>query len=356
MATTTTKKKTTKKPKVARAKVEMTKEEDKGKKLICSCCGKPKAINTTNFYISYSPLCSSRRYTNICKLCMDDTYKELQKAHGDNPVVNVFFFCQKMDIKFTEECYQFCRTEITAGKIPPWKIYMQKFNSIYIAKYGNLETSFDYSEIPDEILDLYNLVKRTEVGEYINIDYDIDERIYSRWGRGYTGEDYEQLESMYEEWIYSCEGIEHDLNALKNIRTICKAELEILKAQRDKNFAQVRTLEKNLIDMKKIMGVANYTKPPEDSRVDALGVQIAKIEKYRPAEYFKDRTLYRDVDGIIDYVKRFFLRPMKNLLLGTKEFDREYNLGEGNTWTEETVDKPTFEVTEDYSDVEDGDK
>ena len=48
------------------------------------------------------------------------------------------------------------------------------------------------------------------------------------------------------------------------------------------------------------------------------------ISKYTPEEYYKDKTLYKDFDGIGDYFKRFVLRPLRNLQLGTTDRDKEF--------------------------------
>ena len=71
----------------------------------------------------------------------------------------------------------------------------------------------------------------------------------------------------------------------------------------------------------KSMSEVNET---ESQRV--YGLWIADIEKYKPAEYFKDKSIYEDYDGILDYIKRFVFRPLKNLLTGTREFDKEFNI------------------------------
>ena len=36
------------------------------------------------------------------------------------------------------------------------------------------------------------------------------------------------------------------------------------------------------------------------------------------------KTLYKDFDGIGDYFKRYVLRPLRNLQLGTTERDKEF--------------------------------
>lgn len=57
---------------------------------------------------------------------------------------------------------------------------------------------------------------------------------------------------------------------------------------------------------------------------ETLGVTLAVISQYTPEEYYKDKKLYKDFDGIGEYFQRFVLRPLKNLVLGTTERDKEY--------------------------------
>ena len=53
-------------------------------------------------------------------------------------------------------------------------------------------------------------------------------------------------------------------------------------------------------------------------------MSIDTIERYTPAEFYKNQDLYKDFDGIGDYIKRFLLRPLKNLQFGSKEKDFEF--------------------------------
>ena len=56
------------------------------------------------------------------------------------------------------------------------------------------------------------------------------------------------------------------------------------------------------------------------------------IEKYTPAEYYKDKKLYRDYDNLGEYISRFLFRPLKNLMFGTQDRDYEYYVkDEGDT-------------------------
>ena len=50
------------------------------------------------------------------------------------------------------------------------------------------------------------------------------------------------------------------------------------------------------------------------------------IEKYTPAEFYKDKKLFKDADDIGSYASRFIFRPLKNLLTGSKDLDKEFKL------------------------------
>ena len=59
-----------------------------------------------------------------------------------------------------------------------------------------------------------------------------------------------------------------------------------------------------------------------------IGVNAEIIEKYTPAEYYKDKHLYKDFDHIGEYIERFLLRPLKNLMFGSKDRDTEFYVKE----------------------------
>ena len=43
-----------------------------------------------------------------------------------------------------------------------------------------------------------------------------------------------------------------------------------------------------------------------------------------PAEYYKNKNLYKDFDNIGDYFTRFVLRPILNQQFGTTDRDHEF--------------------------------
>lgn len=154
---------------------------------------------------------------------------------------------------------------------------------------------------------------------------DID--LINRWGFGFTEEELQWLENDYCQWTthHDCE----KLSIQRLVQMICIKELEIRKARQ--NGKSTDKLEKSL---RELMNDSNLTPKTmsamnESESTKMYSQWIKDIEQYRPAEYFKDKSLYEDFDGIKEYFERFILRPMKNLLTGTREFDKEFSVEEG---------------------------
>lgn len=153
----------------------------------------------------------------------------------------------------------------------------------------------------------------------INVD---DEELYARWGTSWSMADLQALELNYTEWL-----THHDCDSLttqKLVQLICMKEMEIKKARESKSPTD--KLEKSLIEL---MNTSNLTPKTMGTNgtsdsAKALGVWIKDIEQYRPCEYFQDKSIYKDYDNIGSYWDRFILRPMRNLLCGTRDFDKEF--------------------------------
>lgn len=148
--------------------------------------------------------------------------------------------------------------------------------------------------------------------------------LIKKWGMGFSDEDLEWLEEDYNEWV--SENDCRKLSAKKLIKMICIKELEIRKAI--EAGEPTDKLEKSLLELMnnsnltpKTMGASN-----EEDGAKSWGEFIRDVELYRPCEYFEDKSIYSDHSKIQEYYERFILRPMKNLLLGNREFDKEFNV------------------------------
>lgn len=287
-------------------KEEVIKEEIPTQK--CTMCGEIKKANANNFYKSYSVIFKGN-YENrmcLCKNCVSDLYGNLVSRHNSDSRA-LYECCKMLDIYYEKGLYESaisqCENSTSSNII---SVYFQKINSLpqYRGKTFNDSANFD------------------KQAEKVSIDGSAG--IIRRWGNSYSKDDYEWLEDTYEEW---CNKYKSDtMSEQKTFKLLTAKELEIMKA-RDKG-SNTDKLEETYL---KLMSAGNVTPRDSNASMDeentkGLGIWVKDIEKYKPAEYFQDKKLYKDYDSLVDYLNRFVFRPMKNFLMKTKEYDKEFSV------------------------------
>ena len=263
--------------------------------LATKCANKEGILPISEFYTATSPFYKNGRY-NICKNCL----KEYVYNGEDIDVNKLKNILRIYDVPFFEKEWESALND----KSETIGVY---FKNLYLNHKNQSWVEGDIQE---------NDKARTNT---VGID---DEELIARWGEGWTISEMQWLERDYVEWTEN-----HDCDKLstqKLIQMICVKELEIRKARQ--SGKPTDKLEKSL---REIMNDSNLT-PRTQSAVSesgstkTFGMWIQDIEKYRPAEYFEDKSIYKDYDNILDYWNRFILRPMKNLLCNTRDFDKEF--------------------------------
>ena len=61
----------------------------------------------------------------------------------------------------------------------------------------------------------------------------------------------------------------------------------------------------------------------EGKSMDAFGVWVKDIENLSPAEWYKDKQLFKDVDNLQEYGEIFITRPLRNFITGSRDFTLE---------------------------------
>lgn len=299
---------------VVKKKIVKPEEE----KVICTCCGKEKKVS--DFYLSKSILHKSTGRMSVCKLCMGKIYNDYLSKYQDTREA-IYYMCRKLDIGYSEGILKAAITEVENGKkTAVYQIYMTKFNSI-----GDLNgagVDFDASDtfVEDDS-------EEDQEEQIIKSERALTEKdLVDRWGYGWTLEELQWLERDYTSW-----STRHECNSLSLERLfemICVKELEIRNTRRDGKPTD--KLEKSLRELLSASNLTpkNMSATNETEATKTFGLWLKDIEQHRPAEYFEDKELYSDYDGIGEYFERFVLRPMKNLLTGTRDFDKEFNVEE----------------------------
>lgn len=150
----------------------------------------------------------------------------------------------------------------------------------------------------------------------------IDPDLIKRWGAGLDVVDYDTLENHYN-YLKSANPRSDNNNQEIFINNLCYTQMQLMKAVRQ---GRVDDYSKLTESYRKTFTQAGLKTVASASEMDApiAGVTIETIERYTPAEYYKNKKLFKDFDGLGDYISRFLTRPLRNLQFGTNDRDCEY--------------------------------
>lgn len=147
----------------------------------------------------------------------------------------------------------------------------------------------------------------------------VTEQMRQRFGLGFSDDDYRMLNAEYEEWCESLGGEPSDKSKREVIKNCCFAKLATVHGVIDgANISQLITSFNNSLSV-------GALKPQEkkQAEITPLGLVIKDIQQYAPAEFYRDKYAHKDVQQYEEYIERFMLRPMRNVLLNERAEDRE---------------------------------
>lgn len=268
-------------------------------------CKKNEGVNAlTNFYMATSNIFSNKKIP-ICKDCM------LSYIYDEDGLPNVERF---------KEILRLCDYPFFKAI---WETSFNEKGETIGLYFKNVWLNFRDKTWVDS--DNINVFTDVELGkkEKTTVNHN-DSELARVWGRGYSTEELHWLEEYYETWK-----TRHDLSEItvqRLVRRICITELKIRKAEEKEDSTE--KLDKSLMELmeKASLTPKNLKGNGENESQRAWGLFIKDIEKYKPAEYFENQKLYEDKEGFLDYFKRFIMRPLRNLLTGSREFDKEFNI------------------------------
>lgn len=97
--------------------------------LICTCCGKEKAI-ANGFYKSNSILFKNKERIPICKDCIWTMYDEFMEESEDDEQLSLYRLCRLLDIPYLETPFQSACDEAAKQGGNTFKLYMKNINSL----------------------------------------------------------------------------------------------------------------------------------------------------------------------------------------------------------------------------------
>ena len=290
------------------------------KTFTCCCCGED--LSLTKFYKSFSEFYKDE-HLPICKDCFQRKFGKYAAEYHNNKKA-IQRLCMAFDIYFNEDLFDSCdvNDETVVGN------YFRKLNMKQhtgktfdtTIEEGNMELSGDRKKVKGKriaVVDEYDNVSEEEIK--------ISPKDIEKWGIGFAPIDYQVLNSYYKQLKKANPDIGDNQEMF--IIDMCYTNMQQMKALREGRIDDYSKLteSKRKSFQQSGLKVARETTNSEDFTV---GVNVELIEKYTPAEYYKNQELFQDFDSIKDYFGRFILRPLKNLMHGTVDRDYEYRVKE----------------------------
>jgi hypothetical protein len=87
-----------------------------------------------------------------------------------------------------------------------------------------------------------------------------------------------------------------------------------------------------------------------DKGLDTFGLWIQDIEKQEPAQWLKidpRGDMYRDAGNVEEYFQKYIVRPLKNFITGSKDFNIDESSGDDD-------DDMFLDDVVDYKNIDDG--
>jgi hypothetical protein len=280
----------------------------------CRKCTKTKS--SKEFYSALDLNLDKNSFMSICRECCAEIY-ENSYTMEHNFEKALLRTCKILNVAWVPNAVEATKTQVSkamsSGKtdIQVFGIYKSKLSTLSNLN-SDIQLTFDNS--------VSNIDTSTD--ENITDDQNFNKYLKEFWGPDLVFEDYEFLESelaRYEETHKSDTASEKSL-----LRQICFAELDIRKARTGGNTPGANLI-KTLQDLMKTASIdpskaslANSGKAKE-----TFSSFIKTIEETEPADFYLDKKLFKDFDGLDFYFKKYLTRPLKNFVTQSRDFNVE---------------------------------
>ena len=164
--------------------------------------------------------------------------------------------------------------------------------------------------------DIKGIIKSGEVIEAEKQQYLLN------WGQQDNIEDYQFLDNCFEKYT---KGVEFTNSQQEDLyRDLCRDRL-LLRKINDGRYNGDETIDKVQTRIGRLMSTLKVDEfennKPKTISEQLLFQKIAQIEETKPADLYKDYEKYRDVSKLRKYEQDMVYRPLKNDLLGTRDFN-----------------------------------
>lgn len=307
-----------KKTKRTKRTVDISPKEPIGelKNQTCRKCRRRRALK--EFYIATDKLLDTSGYMSVCKHCLEDLFEKFY-VNENSLEKAILKICRLMNMKYDAVALEATRKHIETLESKGKNVG----GVVGIYRKGLVGGGYDrFGSANDEDLMFYEPIRYDAPG--LNPDEYVGNTVIGLekfWGKGFTEEEYQFLEDRLAEWksSYSCQTKSEEFY----MKEACLKELDLRRA-REGRGGSVDAITKSMNELLKAAALTPAQTNAADSgkSFDTWGTIIKQIEETTPAEYYKDKGLFKDFDGIEKkYIIPYIVRSLKNFVLGSRDFN-----------------------------------
>lgn len=288
-------------------------------------------------------LIDSNGKLSVCKPCISDLYNQFFEEYG-SVEKSLHKLCMSLNIKFSNEAASATQSQITTfierGKTVRnvFGIYKSKLVAVNPSMDKSTDMDLTYSDVGTIYVDKENIIEEAPIPKDV-IDF---------WGRDVPRDDIRYLENEYINFKKT--HIAETYAEIVLLKQVCYTMLDIKRMRAEGE--ETGTLVKELQALMKTLAVSPnvaIAANASNKNSESFGVWIKDIEENEPAQWLMSDPrgdIYRDVSDIDQYFQKYIVRPLKNFIQGSKDFNVAEE-GEDDLFAIDDEDIPDYNLIDD---------
>lgn len=267
------------------------------------------------FFDATDKILDKNGHMSVCKDCINELYNQFYKSTGSVEHA-ILKLCQLLNVKFDQSA------------INSALVHAETLNSNGEKMFGMYKAKLFLMNKINGKMDVADLAYNYPVAITINAPKEVEENIpedidvlHAFWGENFSASEIDILERKFSDWSRS-----HAIDTQSErvlLKYICLKEFEIdnaisLKQSTASLMKEFQELLKTSALSPSMANAASGGKSME-----AFGNWVKEIENMTPAEWMKDKSIYKDVDNIEEYGEKYITSPLRSFVTGSREFSLE---------------------------------
>ena len=258
---------------------------------------------------------------SVCKNCILSLYEDFYKETSSIEKA-IHKICTSLNIKYSNDAASAVKSQIETLHNSGKKV--SAVIGIYLSKLVSLNPSMEKNIKQNLVCDDVSVIFTEKINDPTIVPIPAD--VLDFWGKELSRADIEFLEREYSNFKNTHKADTHAEVVL--LKEVCYTMLRIRHKRMDNDPDTADDMKELQSLMKNLAISPNAVKTTQNAGVDTFGVWIADIEREEPAQWLLSDPrgdIYRDVANTDEYYNKYMVRPLKNFIQGSKDF----NIDEG---------------------------